>query len=170
MKTLHDLLGMPLVTVQEGLRLGTLKGLEFNAADGRIRYLHFEGADTRADGVLPWASVRSVGTDAITVESLAAVLEAVPSAEREAVTPDVRDRPVLTEGGTRLGKITGYDVDEATGRIERYHVATGGFFGRLTHSELSLSQDAIRAFRQDALIVTDEVGRAPGAKGSTSEG
>lgn len=159
MKTIHDLLGTPLVTIQEGIRLGTLKGVEFDAADGRIRYLHFDGAETRADGVLPWASVRAVGADAITVESLAAVLEAIPGADRDGVTPDVRDRPVMTESGTRLGKVTGYDVDEATGRIERYHVATGGFFGRLTHSELSFPQDAVRAFGRDAIIVADEVCR-----------
>ena len=159
MKSLHDLLGMPIVTVQEGLRLGTLKGVEFNAADGRIRYLHFDGADTRADGVLAWASVRSVGKDAITIESLAAVLDAVPHAEREEVTPDVRNRPVMTEGGTRLGKVTSYDIDETSGRIGRYHVATGGFVGRLTHQELTFTQDAIRAFGRDAIIVADGVGQ-----------
>lgn len=166
MKTIHDLLGMPLVTVQEGIRLGTLRGLEFSAADGRIRYLHFDGTDTRSDGVLPWASVRSVGPDAITIQSLADVLDAVPRAEREEVTSDVRDRPVMTEGGTRLGKVTGYDVNEVTGRIERYHVATGGLLGRLTHSELSFSQDVVRAFGQDAIIVADEVGHAAGDRGS----
>ena len=160
MKTLHDLLGMPLVTVQEGLRLGTLKGLEFNPADGRIRYLHFDGADTRADGVLAWDSVRTVGADAITVASLDAVLEAVPAADREEITPDVRNRPVITESGTRLGTITGYDVDEASGRIERYRVATGGFVGRLTHREISFPQEAVRAFGRDAVIVADDVGQA----------
>ena len=159
MKSLHDLMGMPIVTVQEGLRLGTLKGVEFNAADGQIRYLHFDGADTRGDGVLAWASVRSVGKDAITVESLSAVLDAVPNAEREEVTPDVRNRPVMTESGTRLGKVTSYDIDETGGRIGRYHVATGGFVGRLTHQELTFTQDAIRAFGRDAIIVADEVGQ-----------
>lgn len=162
MKTIRELMGMPLVTVQEGLRLGTLKGVEFSAADGQIRYLHFDGADTRADGVLPWASVRSVGSDAITIESLAGVLEAVPSADREEVTPDVRDRSVMTASGTRLGKVTGYDVDEATGRIERYHVATGGLLGRLTHRELSFSRAEIYSFGRDAIIVADEVASISG--------
>ena len=159
MKSIQDLLGMPILTVHEGIRLGTLKGVEFEATEGRIRYLHFDGAETRADGVLPWAAVRAVGKDAITVESLADVLEAVPTSDREAVTPDVRNRPVVTESGTRLGKVTGYDVDEATGRIARYHVATGGFVGRLTHRELSFTQDAIRAFGRDAIMVADEVGQ-----------
>jgi sporulation protein YlmC with PRC-barrel domain len=156
---MNDLMGASLVTLQEGIRLGTLKGVEFDAVDGRIRYLHFDGADTRADGVVPWASVRALGADAITVESLGAVLEAIPGADREGVTPDVRDRPVITESGTRLGTVTEYDVDEATGRIERYHVATGGFLGRLTHRELSFPRDAVRAFGRDAIIVVDAVGQ-----------
>ena len=157
MKTIHDLLGMPVVTVGEGIRLGTLQAVEFDAAEGRIRYLHFKGAATRADGVLPWGAIRAVGADAITVESLAMVLEEVPAAEREEISPDVRHRPVLTESGTRLGKVTGYDVDEVTGRIERYHVATGGLFGRLTHSEIAFGREMVRAFGPDAIIVADEV-------------
>jgi uncharacterized protein YrrD len=159
-KTIHDLLGMPVVTIQEGIRLGTIKGVELDATEGRVAYLHLDGARTRADGVLPWETVRSVGVDAITVESLAAVQEAIPATARDRLTPDVRDRPVMTESGTHLGKVTGYDVDEATGRIERYHVATGGFFGRLTHRELSFAGDAVRVFGQDAIVVADDVGHS----------
>lgn len=157
MKTIHELVGMPLVTVQEGIRLGTLKGVEFDAAEGRIRYLLFEGAAGRADGVLPWDAIRRMGSDAITVESVASVREAIPSAEQERVTPDVRHRPVLTESGTRLGTITGYDLDDASGWVVRYHVAAGGFVGRMLHREFSFSQDAIRSFGRDAIIVADEV-------------
>lgn len=163
MKTIQELLGAPLVTIQEGIRLGTLKGVDFDAVDGRIRYLHFDGAETRADGVVPWTAVRAVGADAITIEALADVLEAVPVAEREEVTPDVRDRPVITESGTRLGTVTGYDVDEATGRIERYHVATGGLLGRLTHKEITFSREGVRAFGRDAIVVADAVAQ-PAAK------
>lgn len=168
MKTIHDLVGMPLVTVAEGLRLGALNGVEFHAAGGQVRYLLFKGAETRADGVVPWSAVRSVGSDAITVESLATVLDAIPPEERDELTPDVRDRPVLTESGTRLGTITGYDVDETSGRIARYHVATGGLIGRLTRQELSFTQDAIRAFGRDAIVVADEVGAPAGAPPETS--
>ena len=76
--------------------------------------------------------------------------------------PDVRDRPVMTESGTRLGRVTDYDVDEASGRVERYHVATGGFFGRLTHREIAFPPAAVRAFGPDAIVVADEVCRPPG--------
>jgi sporulation protein YlmC with PRC-barrel domain len=173
MKTMHELLGAPLVTLDEGIRLGTLKGVEFDNADGQIRYLHIDGAETRADGVVPWGAVRAVGADAITVESVGAVLEAIPGADREACTADVRDRPVITESGTRLGKVTEYDVDETTGRIERYHVGTGGLIGRLTHREHAFDRSAVRAFGRDAIIVVDAVGQsgAPdGAHASKSDG
>jgi sporulation protein YlmC with PRC-barrel domain len=160
-KSIQELLGMPLVTVQEGVRLGTVKAVAVNPAEGRIRYLEFDGADSRADGVVPWDSVHAVGADAITVSSLAAVQESVPAEERDRVTTDVGDRPVMTESGSRLGQITGLDVDATTGQIERYHVATGGFLGRLTGRELTFPQAAVRAFGPDAVIVTDDVDHAP---------
>jgi sporulation protein YlmC with PRC-barrel domain len=160
-KSIHELLGMALVTVQEGIRLGTVKGVELDPAAGRIAYLCFDGAETRADGVVPWEAVRAVGADAITVASLAQVREAVPGEDRARVTPLASDRPVMTESGTQLGRVTGYDVDETTGHVERYHVATGGFFGRLTHSEISFPHTAVRAFGPDAVVVADEVGGSP---------
>lgn len=157
MKTIHELLGMPLVAVAEGVRLGTLRGLDFNAADGQIRGLYFAGAAGRADGVLPWSAVVAVGADAITIESLNAI--AAPETGPDPTPPagDVRERPVVTVSGTRIGKVTGYDVDETTGRVERYHVATGGLLGRLTHQEVSFPHSAIRTFGPDAIMVPDEV-------------
>jgi sporulation protein YlmC with PRC-barrel domain len=127
-----------------------------------VTRLHFDGADTRADGALPWELVRAVGADAVTVESLEQVQGVPPGDDRARGAADVRNRPVITESGTRLGRVTDYDVDETSGRIERYHVATGGLFGRLTHQEISFPPAAVRAFGPDAIVVADEVCRPPG--------
>lgn len=157
MKTFSQLLGMPLVTVAEGIRLGMLRGLDFDATDGQIRSLYFSGEQGRADGVLPWSAVRTVGQDAITIESVASVSTPDLGPDRAAAPPDVRNRPVVTEGGTRIGKVTGYDVDETTGRIQCYHVATGGLFGKLTHREVTFPHASIRVFGPDAIVVANEV-------------
>lgn len=156
MRSILKILGLPLVTVGEGTRLGALNGVAIDTAGGRLRYLHFDGARTRADGVIPWEAVRSIGEDAITVDSVGSVLEAIPAVDLGQVTLLIGDRPVVTEGGERVGTVTGYDIDVSTGVIERYHVTTGGFFGRLIHSEVSFPPAAVRTIGADAIIVTNE--------------
>ena len=157
MKRTDELLGMPVLTVQEGARLGKLKGVEIAYRDGQILYVQFDGADGRPDGMVHWSKVRAIGADAITIESLAVIQECVDAGDRDRVTPRVGERAVVTESGTRLGHITNYDLDEATGQILRYHIATGGLLGRVLHTEVSFEQSAIRAFGEDAIVVSDEV-------------
>jgi len=169
MKSIHDLLGMSLVTVLEGTHLGALRGVEVDTAELRIRFLRFDGAKSRANGVIAWDAVRAVGADAITVDSLASVLEMVPAEESARVTATLGSRPVVTEQGRRLGRVTDYEVDETTGHIERYHVATGGLFGRLAHREITFTPEAVRVFGPDALIVADAAAPAvsPPAEATT---
>lgn len=157
MKTIHELLGMPLVAVAESVRLGLYRGLDLDAADRQIGGLNPAGAAGRADGVLPWSAVVAMGADAITIESLHAIAQ--PETGPDVTTPagDARERPVVTVRGTRIGKVTGYAVDETTGRVERYHVATGGLLGKLTHQEVSFPHSAIRTFGPDAIMVPDDV-------------
>lgn len=156
MRRIEDLLGMPLVSVAEGRQVGKLKGLEIDMRDGRVAYLRFEG-EGRAGGVVPWGAVRSVGADAITIESLSAVLDAVPHADLPNLTAQVGDRPVVTESGTRIGTITGYDLDELTGRIADYRLPNGGLLGRLTGSEVRFGHADIVSFGRDAIVVSDRV-------------
>jgi uncharacterized protein YrrD len=156
-KRIEELLGMPVVTVQEGTRLGAVKGVEIDAAEGWIRYLRFDGAGHRADGVIPWDAVRSVGADALTIDSVSQVQETVGSAAREALTGHVGDRPVVTEDGRRLGTIRSYDIDERTGRITAYHLTCGGFLGGLLGKDLVFPHEAVRAFGKDAIVVSDAV-------------
>lgn len=163
MKNIHHMLGMALISVREGVRLGTLEGVAIDTTDGRVRYLYFKGADARADGAVPWDAVRAVGEDAITVDALESAVATVPAIDQEHLTSFVGDRPVVTESGTRLGHVTTYDLDEVTGRIERYHVSTGGFFGHLMKRELCVSRGAVRALGQDAIVVEQEAALTPEA-------
>lgn len=157
MKSIGDLLGMPIVALDQGTRMGKVNGAEVDAREGRLRYLHFDGEGGRADGVIPWEAVRAVGTDAITIESTSAARESLAHADRDCLTPHVGDRPVVTESGTRLGTVHTYDVDEVTGQVLVYHIHTGGLIGRLTRRELRFTHDQIRTFGKDAIIVADEV-------------
>lgn len=157
MKRIEDLLGMPILTVAEGRRIGRLKGVEIDTEAARIAYLRFDSEGSRADGVIPWNGVRAVGSDAITIESIGAVQETVAHADLPRLTSLVGDRAVVTESGHRVGTISGYDVDELTGRILRYHVPNGGLLGRLTGKDLAFSPDEIVSFGRDAIVVSNRV-------------
>jgi sporulation protein YlmC with PRC-barrel domain len=156
-KRIEDLLGMPIVTVQEGVRLGKVKGVEVDTAEGRIRYLHFDGERNRQDGVISWHAVRSVGGDAVTIESVSQAKDTIPPAERDGLSPQVGDRPVVTESGTRLGTVTSYELDEVTGHIQKYRIGAHNLLERLTGREIEFPHSAIRTFGKDAIIVADEV-------------
>ena len=157
MRTIDKLLGMPIITLEEGTRLGKLKGVEVDYGTGQLAYLRYDAEGSRADGLIPWEAVRSIGADAITVLSKGAAQESISAADREHLTPFVGDRPVVTVSGERLGNINNYDVDELTGRVESYHVAVGGLFGRITGNEIVFPHSAIRTFGKDAIIVSDSV-------------
>jgi len=160
-KRIEQLLGMPVVSVSDGVRLGRVDGVQLDPADGRILYLQYKGDHKHQDGVIPWKGIRSIGADAVTVDGAASVLKTVPDIDVERLTPYVGDRPVMTASGTRLGTVSSYEIDELTGRVERYHIATGGLLGRLTHSEVVFPHSAIRAFGKDAIVVDDAVGATP---------
>jgi sporulation protein YlmC with PRC-barrel domain len=156
-KRIDDLLGMPIVTVAEGRRVGRLKGVEIDVTQGALAYLRFDAEGSRADGVVPWNAVRSIGADAITIEALGAVQETVPHAVLPNLTSHVSDRPVVTESGTRLGTINTYDVDEVSGRILWFHVPNGGLLARLSGKDLAFGLNDIVSFGRDAIVVSDRV-------------
>jgi uncharacterized protein YrrD len=157
MRNIKDLMGMDVMTVREGNRLGRLSGVEIDPVEGRLRYLRFDADGRREGGLLPWEAVHSIGHDAVTVDSAASVLETLPGEVRDHVTSQVGDRPVVTESGQRLGQISGYELDEVTGRITRYMVTPDAFFQRLAGRTLDLDPNVVRTFGRDAIIVADEV-------------
>jgi len=83
----------------------------------------------------------------------------IPDTQRSQLTPHVGDRPVVTVSGDKLGTISSYDVDEATGAILRYRV--GGPLSGLIGTSVNFPASAIRTFGRDAILVDDAI--APGS-------
>lgn len=155
MKPIDELLGMSVLTLKEGARLGSLRGVEIDPLEGRVRYLRF-AEHGRREGYIPWEAVHSIGADAITVRSAGDARETLTAVEREGLTSQVGDRPAMTESGTQLGTVTSYDLDPASGKIASYHIRSGGFLGVGTQ-DCAFPHASIRAFGNDAIILDDSV-------------
>jgi sporulation protein YlmC with PRC-barrel domain len=160
MRSVQKLLGMPIVTVGEGSRIGRLSGLDLDMRSGTVRFLRFHG-EGRVHGYIPWEALHSIGHDAITIDSVSSVLDNLSGAAKDLVAEHVGDRPVVTESGTRLGTVTDYELDEHSGEITRYCVSPPGLLSRFLGHDLTFDQSDIRAFGPDAILVADSVNLAP---------
>lgn len=114
-----DFLGLEVVSLQDASVVGEVEGLIVDDQTKVVAALIVNTGSYRSR-VLPYALVRSVGEDAVVVESADGIkliseapeLEAL--VERDVVLPGAY---LLTEGGTLLGKLAGFLVDTVSGGI-----------------------------------------------------
>lgn len=154
---IQELLSMPVVAIDSGVRLGVVQGVELDPQLGQLRYLRIDSADRRPDAVIPWTALRSIGRDAVTVESPLALQETIPGEECDRMIAHFGNRPVVTESGTRIGQITSYEFDPVSGAIGNYHVALSGLVNRLIGRDVEFPHAAVRSVGADAMIVSDQV-------------
>ena len=156
MRSIESLLGMPILSADEGSRLGTLSGVEISPEEQRVIYLCVDPSGKFHRGVIAWSDLAKVGTDALLVRTSGVLRPEVAPVDRNRLVSRLGDRPVLTESGRRVGHISDYDIDEATGRIARYHIPAGGLLAHLRHDTISFGPEAIRTFGSDAILVADD--------------
>lgn len=156
MNTKH-LVGLNVVSLDAGERLGNVSDLAF-AADGRaIETLEVSGGG----GVLAdepprvrWLAadrVHAVGPDALTIAGAADLLEAAP--REDAVRfGQLLKRKVVTEGGTHVGEVASVEFDEHGMAVISFEVSPGFF-----KSNRLVPADQLVTIGQEVVIVTDAV-------------
>lgn len=126
--TLADLKGKPIVSMAGGAKIGEVGDLAIDVATWTIRDL-LVSAKT-GQGILPFSNVKSIGPDAVTVESEAATAW---SAKTPAVAfDDFKKLHVVDGSGTVVGHA--HDVTyDASGSVESFEVRQGGVLGIGAH-------------------------------------
>ncbi|MDL2344154.1 PRC-barrel domain-containing protein [Deinococcus sp. MIMF12] len=158
-----DLLGRNVVAINTGERIDSVRDLVFDhQANQVLGLLVDEGGWFRSARVVPFEAIRSIGEDAIMVDSAAAVT----STREDGRLAEVLDSNVslvgmtlLTTDGQNLGKIADVYFEEMTGRVEGYD-ATGGIFSDLTSGRSFVPAPEDVQIGQDAAIVPVSVATA----------
>ena len=156
-----DIIGMPVFTIQEGRRLGEVTALLVRQEDASIAAIRI-GTQLAPGAAVPFGNLRIVGVDAVLVDSTAAIEPALPTEEVRKLDDAVTGRAVITASGERIGAISGFWVDTASGRITAYRVhPEAGFLSRLTnllhHDTFEVAAEQVQALGAAALLVTDTV-------------
>lgn len=154
--------GLAVVSLAEGARLGRITDLLFETAPLRVAALRARGDG--GDFVLPFARVRNVGTDAVTVESSQETqIASAGTAFDGLVGLGQREQlKVVAAAGTLLGTVRTVELDPATGRVTRLVAHQGGVLG-LGGTSTPVEVAAIRSFGTDVLTVGTGSSAAPEA-------
>lgn len=156
MKKSRKFISMPIVSLSEGLQIGTVRSLIVNPEKMEVAAITIDQRGWfREQKIIPYAKVRSVGNDAITIDQSSTVQRTVSLPEilkliKERANPiGIR---VLSEDGTVLGIIEEYYIDEETGRIVSLEIS-GKFLESLFKGKALLSADCVRTMGFDAIVV-----------------
>ena len=120
---------MPVVSIADGTQVGTVEAVLFDARDLRVTALALGGPGGQS--VLPISAIRSIGADAVTVESAAATQGAAGQSSLEGTRglDELTSLSAVNSDGTLLGKITEVEIDQADGRLVALVAHRGGVMG-----------------------------------------
>jgi len=120
--------GVAVVSITEGARLGRIEESLFDP-----QTLHLEALSIKGDNgsfIVPMDKVRSIGTDAVMVESSAAT-QTTAGLPATALLGwgDLKQRKVVDEAGSLLGTVSNLELDTVTGDAVSLVVHKGGMLG-----------------------------------------
>lgn len=149
MKKGRDIVNLPVITLENGRRLGYVSELRYSGKQAEGLYVKGEG---KGNYYIPLASVRNLGRDAVMVDGPLLKIE----------KPVDLDKPermligswVMTAAGENLGTIEDVVFEENDGRIVGYEVSDGLLKDMLMGRKV-LSASNVLSFGHDALIVNN---------------
>ncbi|MEK3798034.1 PRC-barrel domain-containing protein [Peribacillus sp. FSL H8-0477] len=153
MRTSAQMLGLPIISISEGLEIGTVKSLVINPEKGSVDFLTIEHEDWQVSvKAIPFKKVIGIGEYALTVDSEGAVIDLneIPIAN-QLVNKKIKitDARVMTRKGELLGSVMEFFTDEDNGHVI-------GMLIKIKDKEVILPSETVLTFGKDILIVTEE--------------
>lgn len=148
----NSLKGMTIVSVAEGARLGTITDVLFQPAPLGVAALQVRGNGT--DFVIPFEHVRSLGADAVTVDSSQVTQMSSAGGTFDGLPrmTQLLKLKVVDDAGTLIGTLRSLEVDPATGRVTRLTAQRGGVLG-VGGASTTIAAEAVRSVGGDLLTV-----------------
>ncbi len=173
----HDeIVGMPVLSTQEGKDLGRISRMAIDLKEGQVVGFLIEDKNGR-EMLLPIGNVDTYGKDVImaasesdlrNIDDLAEMAEAIEFGGK------IIGLKIITKEGENFGEIASFCFDEKSGLITHY-VTSRGVLNGLIHGEGLLPREGVWALSLDALVVTkksveisDIMKTGPGIKQKTS--
>jgi uncharacterized protein YrrD len=155
-----QIIGMPVIGLDSGVKIGIVQDLIYNSAQDKIEGLLLEKGTWLRDGkIIPYSNVCSIGHDAVIVQRSNAVEKASRVSEIKEFyrqNEGMLNVPVMTESGTDLGVVDDILIDEASGEITGYEIS-GGIIHDLVEGRMKIPKSQFLFVGQDVIIISDRL-------------
>ena len=156
----RQLLGRPVVSIAEGVRLGTIRDILVNPPTGRVLgFVVQTDARERDTLVVPTEDVSAVGPDAITVQDrsrlrpLASLPELMTTVAQQM---PIKGKAVFTREGKHLGQIDDFTLDTQGFTVDAYLVSAPGLGRLVSVGPRRIPGDWVVSSGPDAIVVRGE--------------
>jgi sporulation protein YlmC with PRC-barrel domain len=125
-----ELKGKAVVSMADGVQVGRVEDILFDTTALRVAALVLTTTGGRS--ILPFAAVRSLGADAVTVESATATQPAAAQGEAGNLLralADLTGLKVVNGEGAYLGDVRDVTIEQATGALTELEAHHGGMLG-----------------------------------------
>ena len=153
-----DILNKQLVTFADGRQIAKIHDLIFDHKKNTVLgFLVDEGGWFSSAKVLSLQDVKSIGEDAVVVQTESAVVSADDRPEMTEVLKSnniLKGTKLMTESGKAVGTLVDLYFDEVSGRVEGYEVS-GGLFADMYNGRSMVPAGAPLRMGQDVAFMSD---------------
>ncbi|MDD2443617.1 MAG: PRC-barrel domain-containing protein [Desulfotomaculaceae bacterium] len=150
---------MPVISLEEGRQIGTVKEIVVDPAGKKVAALIVDQKGWfKEQRFIPYNRIHSIGKDAVTIEKTTGV-------EKAAGLPDIvgllKERvriagaKIVSENGKTLGYVDEFYVDTATGTIAGLEFS-GNFFNGMIRGRAFIDIAYVRTLGKEVVVITNE--------------
>ena len=158
MKKTQKILGLPIISISDGLEVGTVRSIILNADRGAIDYIVVDsGIQIFSARVIPTEDVLGIGEYALTIENegVIADISRIPAAI-QLLQNDIRVKgtKVLTKKGRLVGEIGDIYIDDS----DSCKIAGLEFISDAAQKKISLiPRDTVITFGKNLTVVKEDI-------------
>ena len=141
----------PVVSLNDGVAIGTVSDLTLDAAHVKVSTLILDGHN--GNSVVPFAAIRHIGMDAVTIDDSRIVQAPAGNSEiTEHKTSTLTGLSVMNQDGAVIGSVDDLEINEENGQITGLLVHRGGLIG-IGRSHEVVPASAIRGVGRELITV-----------------
>lgn len=158
MKKTQEIIGLPIISISDGIEVGRVKNVITNAAKGAIDYVVVDsGIQILSAKIIPTVNILGIGEYAVTIENEEAIndLSKIPAAiDLLQKNIQVSGTKVLTKKGRLIGEVGDIFVDES----DNCNILGLEYIADITHKKIRIiPRDSVITFGKNLVVVIEDV-------------